>query len=106
MPKNFVMGLAIRRILAKNVPNFVPIALHHLFCEKGTTCDAMTENNFPWQHCRMLLRGENFDMSFTVTIVYIKLVSAFKHRNNLSKIEKASLISGHLCIQKGKMSQK
>ena len=48
MPKNFGMGLAIRRILAKNVPNFVPIALYHLFCEKGTTCDAMTENNFPW----------------------------------------------------------
>ena len=48
MPKDFGMGLAIRRILAKNVPNFVPIALHHLFCEKGTTCDAMTENNFPW----------------------------------------------------------
>ena len=106
MHEKFGMGLDIKGILAKNVPNFVPIALHHLFCEKGTTCDAMTENNFPWQHCWMLLRGENFDMSFTVTIVYIKLVSAFKHRNNLSKIEKASLISGHLCIQKGKMSQK
>ena len=106
MPKNFGISLAIRTILAKNVPNFVPIALHHHFCEKGTTCDAMTENNFPWQHCWMLLRGENFDMSFTVTIVYVKLVSAFKHRHSLSKIEKASLISGHLAIQKGKMSQK
>ena len=42
-------------------------------------------------------------MSFTAPIVSIKLVPTFKHRHNLSKIEKASPISGHLCIQKGKM---
>ena len=46
MPEKFGMGLDIKGILAKNVPNFVPIALHHFFCEKDTACDAMTENIF------------------------------------------------------------
>ena len=46
MPEKFGMGLDIRRILAKNVPNFVSIALHHFFCEKDTTCDAISENIF------------------------------------------------------------
>lgn len=103
MPENFGIRLAISAILAKNVPKFVPIALHYLFCEKDTTCDAITENNFLWQHCWTPLRGDNFDMSFTAPIVYIKLVSAFNHRHSLSKIEKVGPIFGHLCIPKGKM---
>ena len=86
MPEVFGMGVAIREILAKNASRVAPIAEHHLFCEKDTPSDAIMKNNFLWKHRRIPLSGENFDMSFTVPNVPIKLVSAFKHRHGLSEI--------------------
>ena len=49
-------------------------------------CDAIMENNFPWQHRWILPCGENFGMFFTVPNVPIKLVSTFKHRHDIPKI--------------------
>ena len=72
--------------------------------KKDTPCDAFMKSNFRWQHRWIPPCGENFDKSFTVPIVPIKLVSAFKHTDTTSpKLEKASLLPGHLCIQEGKV---
>ena len=78
MPEFFGVGLAIRATLAKHVLRIAPIAQHHLFRKKDTPCDAIMENNFPWQHHWIPL--DSFPN------VPIKLASAFKHRHDLSKI--------------------
>ena len=49
MPEIFGVGVAIRAILAKNVPWFAPMAEHRFFRKKDTYCDAIMKNNFPWQ---------------------------------------------------------
>ena len=83
------VGVAIRTMLAKHVSSFAPIAQHHLL--NDISCNAIMENNFPWQHRWIFLRGENFDKSFTVPNVSIKFVSAFKHRQRpLQKRESKS----------------
>ena len=77
---------------------FAPIAQHHVFREKDTPYDTIVENNFPWQHRLIPLCGENFDMSFTIPVARIKLVSACKDRHNLSKIgESISTASSLIC---------
>ena len=57
------------------------------FCTYSTTPPFLRkghplENNFPWQHRWIPHGGENFDMSFTVPNVPIKLVPAFKLRSH------------------------
>ena len=63
-PETFGMGVAIRASLAKNVLRFAPIAQHHFFRKKDAPCDTIIENNFPWQHHWIPLRGENFDVFY------------------------------------------
>ena len=41
MPERFVVGAAVRAILAKNVSTLAPIAQHHLFHKRGTPWDAI-----------------------------------------------------------------
>ena len=100
LPEIFEVGITIRAILADNVSGFASITQHHFFREKDTPCDAIMENNFPWQHRWIPFRGENFDMFFIVPIVPIKLVPAY---TNSLKLEKASLLPGHLCVQEEKV---
>ena len=55
------------------------------------------------QHRWIPLCAENFDLSFSIAIAPIKLVPAFKHRYDLSKIEESKSTPSHLCIQEGKV---
>ena len=57
------------------------------FCTYSTTPPFLRKghplkNNFPWQHRWIPHGGENFDMSFTVPNVPIKLVPVFKLRSH------------------------
>ena len=44
------------------------------------------ESNFPWQHLWISFRGEDFDMTLSISDIVIKFVSAFEDRHYIPEI--------------------